>query len=296
MPLDPRARRLLDMLALSGAKSGTTAERRENYRKLMAMAETPGPEVPVSNIATDGGIPVRLYRPEAARAALVFFHGGGLVAGSIETHDGICRRLAAASGVAVMSVGYRLAPEHRFPASLDDAVAALDWIHANASVLGIDGDHLAIGGDSAGALLATLITSGFRRCAVPLHAQLLLCPVVDLAKTIGSRSEFAEGFLIERTTIARDIADCFSGSLEQPSPMRNGDLASCPPTIIHAAEYDPFRDEARELARALQHNGVAVEFTEHPGMVHSFYGLPAFLPQAGPAIAKAGKQLAQLLA
>lgn len=296
MPLDPRARRLCDMLALSGAKAVTTAERRDSYQKLMAMAEMPGPEMEVSDMIAGCSVPLRLYREGIGRAALVFFHGGGLVAGSIETHDGMCRRLAAASGAVVISVGYRLAPEHRFPAGLDDAVAALTWIHAHASQHDIDRGRLAIGGDSAGALLATLITSGHCKCTVPLRAQLLLCPVVDLAKDDGSRIEFGDGFLIDHATIARDIADCFGSSPERPSPLRSGDLAFCPPTIIHSAACDPFRDEARELATALRETGIAVEFTEHPGMVHSFHGLPAFLPQAVPALDVAGGQLAKLLA
>lgn len=295
MPLDPRSRRLLDMLALSGTVSRNSSERREDYRKLMTMAEAPAPEVATSGLTTDDGIPLRCYRPEGATAALVFFHGGGLVAGSIDTHNGMCRRLAAASGVAVVSVGYRLAPEARFPASLDDARAALDWVHANCAALGLDPNRIAIGGDSAGALLAALIATGSTKFKAALRAQLLLCPVADLTKADGSRTEFGTGYLIDRETIAQDIASCFEPGEELPTPLRSVDTGSCPPTIIHTAEFDPFRDEAEELAVLLRANGVQTELTCHAGMLHSFYGLPAFFPQADEALRQAGAQLARLL-
>ncbi len=295
MPLDPRSQRLLDILALSAAAARNTTERREDYRKLMAMAEAPAPEITTSDHVTAGGIPLRCYRPEGAIGVLVFFHGGGLVAGSIATHDGMCRRLAVASGAAVISVGYRLAPETRFPASLDDAAGAVDWVHANCAAFGFDRSRIAIGGDSAGALLAALIATGIRKASVPLRAQLLLCPVVDLTKANGSRAEFAAGYLIDRQTIAHDIASCFEQGAEPPSPLRSTAIATSPPTIIHAAEFDPFRDEAQELANVLRANGVQVEFTCHPGMLHSFYGLPAFFSQADEALWQAGAQLARHL-
>ncbi len=292
MPLDPRARRLLDMLALSGAKTATTADRRENFRKLMAMADRPGPGMALEDVVTDGGVLLRIYRPERARSALVYCHGGGLVAGSIETHDGLCRRLAAASGVAVVSVGYRLAPEAPFPASLDDARSALRWVHDHSIELNISRQHIALGGDSAGALLACLIATG--DCPVPLRALLLLCPVVDLMNRNGSRATFAAGYLIDAETIARDMASCFGSNTPCPTPLA-GDLSRCPPAIIQAAEFDPFRDEARQFASELEAHGVAVDFTCHEGMVHVFQGLPAFLPQAETALQQAGHQLAALM-
>lgn len=296
MPLDPRSRRLLDMLALSGTRAQTSAERREDYRKLMAMAEAPFPGLATSDHVSNGGIPLRCYRPEGATAGLVFFHGGGFVAGSVDTHDGMCRRLAVASGATVMSVSYRLAPDAKFPACLDDAHSALVWVHDNSEALGLDRSRMAVGGDSAGALLAALIATGVRKSNVPLRAQLLLCPVVDLAKADGSRAEFATGYLIDRQTIAQDIASCIETGEELPSPLRGPGIASAPPAIIHAAEYDPFRDEAEELAKLLRANGVQAEFTCHDGMVHSFYGLPAFFPLADAVLRQAGAQLARYLA
>jgi acetyl esterase/lipase len=183
MPLDPRAARLLDMLALSAAKIESAAQRRDSFAKLMAMAERPGPALAVSTIAL-ADVQARLYRPVAgACPVLLFLHGGGLVAGNLDTHDSLCRRLALAGGFAVASLDYRLAPDHRFPAALDDARAALRALAADGDGLGLDATRLAIGGDSAGALLAALLAA---EAPVPLRAQLLLCPVVDLARSGGS--------------------------------------------------------------------------------------------------------------
>jgi acetyl esterase len=249
-----------------------------------------------------GSIPVRFYDAQETRSsaapALVFFHGGGLVAGSIETHDGICRSLALSSGAIVMSVDYRLAPEHRFPACLVDAAFAVDWAATEASSLGIDPARIAIGGESAGALLAALVSNGHRPVVAKIKAQLLLCPVIDLAGVFESRREFAKGYLIDAETLARDIAHCMGEGAPAsalPSPLRHGSPGLSPPTLIVSAECDPFRDEAAHYAAVLEQSGVQVRHTRHPGMLHSFYGLPALLPQATPALRAAGEQLAELL-
>ncbi len=298
MPLDPRAKRLLDMLALSSSKSETTADRRLGFAKLMAMADKPGPQMAVETITAEN-LQLRLYRPGAdAKAALLFFHGGGLVAGSLDTHDGMCRRLAAAAGVNVIAVEYRLAPEARFPAQLEDALQAATWLHQNAAALGLDNHRLAIGGESAGALLAILASSSASLKAIPFKAQILLCPVVDLAYNAGSRAEFAQGYLIDATTIAHDIADCLGpdATLSQmPTPLRMTDFAQLPPTIIHAAEFDPFRDEARALAEHLRKLGARTSFTSHDGMIHSFFGLTGFIPQGEKALVQIGRELAHAL-
>ena len=307
MTVDPRARRLLDMLSLSGASADQSVNaRREGFAKLMQMGSKPVEVAQVRDMAIDGpggSIPLRSYDAHETRAAaapaLVFFHGGGLVAGSIETHDGICRRLALASGAIVISVGYRLAPEHRFPASLVDAAFALDWILAQATSLEIDPARIGIGGESAGALLATLISNGYQPVKVAPKAQLLLCPVIDLAGEFGSRREFAKGYLIDAETLARDIAFCVgkeNSSSALPSPLRHGSPGFSPPTLIVSAASDPFRDEAAYYATVLQAADVPVRHTCHEGMLHSFYGLPAFLPQASTALHAAGEQLGELLA
>ena len=305
MTPDPRAKRLLDMLALSAAPAGerlSITARREGFAKLMEMGARPSAIGTVADVVMPGPeVRIRVYAPredETPAAALIFFHGGGLVAGSIETHDGICRRLAVAAGLKVFSVGYRLAPEHPFPASLADAARAVDWIAADAARFHIDPSRIAIGGESAGALLATLITDGFEPIGLQPRAQLLLCPVIDLAGDFPSRTTFGEGYLISRAVIARDVEDCLGpGGMadDMPSPLRHGDPAKAPASVIVSAACDPFRDEAAAYAERLHQSGVSVWHRCHDGMIHSFYGLGAFLPQADPALTEAGAQLARLL-
>lgn len=306
MTLDPRAKRLLDMLSLSGAAADhSAAARRDGFAKLMQMGSKPAAIARLRDVDIDGPgglLRIRLYDAEETRsgdaAALVFFHGGGLVAGSIDTHDGICRSLALSSGAIVISVDYRLAPEHRFPASLIDAAFAVDRIAAEASALGIDPARMSVGGESAGALLAALICSGHHPVKAKLKAQLLLCPVIDLAGEFASRQEFAKGYLIDAATLKRDIAHCLgegAAASALPSPLRHGSPQLSPPTVIVSAGCDPFRDEAAHYAVLLSQAGVQVRHTCHSGMLHSFYGLPALLPQAIPALRAAGEQLAELL-
>ena len=307
MPLDPRAKRLIDMLAMSAPVSPiTTAARREGFAKLMAM----GAKSPAIARSEDIHIPgpggplrLRMYDPVSDRQvpapALVFFHGGGLVAGSIETHDAICRNLAIAMNAMVVSVDYRLAPEARFPAALDDAAFAVNWLGEHGTGLKIDTARIAIGGESAGALLSALIAGGVRPLTVKIRAQLLLCPVIDLGGDFPSRREFAQGFMIDTATVDHDIADCLGPGQTVsalPSPLRDGSPGGVPPTIIVAAECDPFRDEAAAYAAHIGNAGVPVRHVCHPGMVHSFYGLSALLPQAAPALREAGEALAVLLA
>lgn len=306
MTLDPRARRLLDMLALSAPPAGqrlSPAARREGFARLMEMGSRPLGIAGTEDVVMPGpDVPIRIYDPGVSRggpaAALVFFHGGGLVAGSILTHDGICRRLAMTGGFKVFSVGYRLAPEHPFPSALEDAARAVEWVAAGAARFGIDGSRLAVGGDSAGALLATLLCNGHPAVTVALRAQLLLCPVIDLAGNFPSRIKMAEGFLVTRAMITRDIEDCLGAdrdAADLPSPLRHGNAARAPATVIVSAACDPFRDEAAAYAALLRESGVPVWHRCHAGMVHSFYGLSAFLPQADPALAEAATMLAQRL-
>lgn len=297
MPVDPRAKRFLDMLALSDAKTDSAAQRRESFANLMTMAGGKGPDMAVENLkALD--LPLRVYRPtKKATAALVFFHGGGLVAGSLETHDVLCRRLAAASGVNVIAVDYRLAPEARFPAQLEDAIRAVKWVHAHSHQLGIDVSRFSIGGESVGALLAVLASGSEELKPVKIKAQLLLCPVVDLSFKGGSRQRLAKGYMIDAETIATDIAHCLGpNAADLPSPLRLKSFAQLPSTIIHAAEFDPFQDEAKALAAHLANIGADVLFHSHAGMIHSFYALAAFIPQAEVALEGIGKELAEALA
>lgn len=307
MPLDPHARRFLDIVAMGGVAEPSVAGRRNSLSNL-ARLSTPRRASPVS--ARDiivpgpgGDLAARLYDPPGAdagpRAGLLFFHGGGFVAGDLDTHDVICRALVEAGGFRLVSVAYRLAPEHPFPAALDDAGAALRWIAANAGDLGIDPTRLAVGGDSAGAGLAAVLCQEARAGGPAIAAQLLLCPVLDASGSEPSRKDFAEGYFLDAATIARDLAalGVSEGDLIDPrlSPLHADSLAGLPPAIIHTAEFDIVRDDGTAYAARLERAGVCVRHTCHAGMIHYFYGLGGLVPASGPALAAMGRELADLL-
>ncbi|MBW8856702.1 MAG: alpha/beta hydrolase fold domain-containing protein, partial [Bradyrhizobium sp.] len=224
MPLDPLAKRLLTMMAAAApqARSRPSVEaRRQSLAKLMQFARADAPDVTTSDgmlPGPGGALPYRLYSPAGAddRApGFVFFHGGGLVAGSIATHDRIAAALAHATGCRLVSVDYRLAPEHKFPAAVDDAVAATEWVAREAASLGIDAGRLVLGGDSAGATLAAIVCQEAAQTAgLSIVAQCLICPVLDFEEASPSRQAFAEGHLIDRVTTEADLADYLPEDLD----------------------------------------------------------------------------------
>ncbi len=305
MPLDPLAKRLLTMMAAAApqARSRPSVEvRRQSLAKLMQFARAEAPDVTASDgmLPGPGGeLPYRLYTPagtEAPTPGFVFFHGGGLVAGSIATHDRIAAALAHATGCRLVSVDYRLAPEHRFPAAVDDAIAATEWVAREAASLGIDAERLVIGGDSAGATLAAIVCQNAAQTAgLSIAAQCLICPVLDFEETSPSREAFAEGHLIDRATIEADLSDYLPDGIDtadpRVSPLRATRLTGLPTAIIHTAEYDPMRDEGNAYARKLLAAGVAVEHVCHDGMVHNFHAMGAILPQAQLVLSQIGEQV-----
>jgi acetyl esterase len=308
MPLDPRVQRLLHMLSASaGATRLETAEDRR--RGLTSLTAAVGGEAPDMEIIEDlvmsspaGPLPFRRYRPKNAdQGAIIFFHGGGWVAGGLDTHDGVCRRLAQASGCQVFAIDYRLAPEHPFPAGLSDAVFAVERLGECARAYGFNPEKLVIAGDSAGGNLAAAacLLSRARR-GPPLVLQLLICPILDLAEESASRRAFAQGYFLSEATLARDLADYVPGdaSLRDPrlSPLRAGDLAGLPPTHIHVAEFDPFRDEGLAFAERLKTAGVATRSVLHPGMIHYFYAMPGAIPYADKALSQIGATVRDVLA
>ena len=249
---------------------------------------------------TAGSVPTRVYSPKGGGPfpLIVYIHGGGWVIADLDTYDATPRALSNLTHSVVVSLEYPKAPEHKFPAGLVDAAFAVDWVARHAASVGIDPARLAIGGESAGALLAALIGNGYHTIATPLKAQLLLCPVLDLTGTLPSRAAYGRGYLIDETIVQRDIADCLAEGARPetlPSPLRAGKPELSPPAIIVSAECDPFRDEAKHYGELLERAGVPVWHTCHAGMIHSFYGLSAFLPGAGPALQAAGQQLKALL-
>ena len=308
MPLDPRAKRFLDMTTVmpgAGDARPPIAERRIALAKLMQFGgadriSSPGSD---GNFALpDRELPYRLYAPSAADGAvlpgIVFFHGGGMVAGSVATHDLICRALAEESGCRLLSIGYRLAPEHRFPAAIEDAIAGVRATARHAATFGIDASRLAICGDSAGATL-TAIACQMLRDELPIALQCLICPVLDFGATWPSRREFARGYLIDDTTLSADLADFLPEGINpadpRVSPLRAGDLDRLAPAIIHAAEFDPLRDEGDAYAVELAAAGIPVDHTCHPGMPHNFHALGGVLPQGREVLKTIGMQIQQAL-
>ena len=219
---------------------------------------------------------------------LVYFHGGGLVAGTVETHDGIARALASSGACKVVSVDYRLAPEHPFPAALDDALAAVTHIAAHAAEFGIDGSRLGICGDSAGGTLAAATAQAIAKAGSPrLALQLLICPILDYSRTTASRRDLASGYLVDQSTLDHDLLHYAPPGTDPAnpriSPLRAPDVAGLPRTLIHTAEFDPLRDEARDYSERLTQAHSVVSYTCHPGMIHLFYGLGAVIPYARTA-------------
>ena len=306
MALDRGAERILRMMQASGPAACPPPSVADRRRVLTSLAEG-ADEAPAASVLTralvlpgpGGSLLARLYIPlNAAAAGLVYFHGGGWVAGGLDTHEGLCRRLAASSGVKVLSIDYRLAPEHPFPAAVEDALAATCWAADNALLLGIDPMRLAIGGDSVGGGLAAGVAQS--PAAPPLALQVLLCPILDLANETASRRAYAEGFFLDAATLAADLHDYCGGAQDlhdlRLSPLLAENLAVRTRTLIHAAEYDPFRDEAEAYAARLAGSGAAVRFTCWPGMIHYFYCLARAIPGAVPALETIGAEIGAALA
>jgi acetyl esterase/lipase len=309
MPLDPHASRFLERLAAVNppqALSLSVAERRAALRTLLSFA-APAPVLEaVAELACDGPggqLTLRAYTPHTSDGArlpgVVYFHGGGLVAGSLDTHDAIARNLCAASGCRLFAVGYRLAPEARFPAAVQDALAATSWVAARATELGIDARRLVVGGDSAGATLAAVVCQLAASQGLALALQFLLCPILDYAEKRASRREFASGYLVDEGTLQHDLRHYLTDDAQRfdarVSPLRAVQLTDLPAACIHTAEFDPLRDEGREYADRLRRAGVTVRYRCHDGMIHLFYGLGAVIPAATAAYALMGADIRAML-
>lgn len=311
MPLDRHASRFLERLAAvnpPSALSLSVAQRREALRTLLGFAAPPPSLAHVEDRNCDGPggpLALRVYSPHAAARdtlpGFVYLHGGGLVAGSLDSHDAIARSLCAASGCRLIAVDYRLAPEARFPAAVQDALAATTWIAAHPAELAIDPQRIVIGGDSAGATLAAVVVQlAASGRGPPLALQFLLCPILDYVGTTASRRELAGGYLVDEDTLQHDLrhylADAGQAADARVSPLRAAQLAGLPPACIHTAEFDPLRDEGRDYAERLAQAGVPVRYHCHAGMIHLFYGLGAVIPAAAAAYARIGADIRAMLA
>lgn len=308
MPLHPQARSLLDAMAkleTPPVTQMTLAEARESYRRLASLQEVeevsrvddrlvPGPA---------GDIPVRVYTPADAvtgeSGVLLWFHGGGWTIGDLETADPTCRALANRSAAVVVSVEYRLAPDHPAPAALDDCLTTLMWTVENGELLGVDVSKVAVGGDSAGGNLAALVCHRVRDEFGPdIDYQLLVYPVTDLTMSQPSMEENADGYLLTRDTMAWFVrgylgdADPKSGSV---SPLHADSFAGLPPAMVVTAEFDPLRDEGDAYAEALRDAGVPVEHLRYDGQIHEFWRMGAMLDDGADALDRAGAALRAVL-
>jgi acetyl esterase len=295
MPLDPQAAAALELIASLGLNGITSFGDADRIRAIMDAAALPSgialAGIDDRTVAGPGGeIPVRVYRPHAAGPLpiVVYFHGGGWVVGSLTTHDGICRALADSVPTVVVSVDYRMGPEHRFPAAVDDSFAALQWVHAHAAELGGDATRLAVAGDSAGGNLAAVTAQLARADGPALAFQLLVYPVTDHEFTSRSMEENAEGYFLTRADMRwfydhylRTAAD---GDDPRVSPLRARDLAGLPPAFVITAEYDPLRDQGIAYAHALRDAGNDVELTTYEGMFHGFFGMELTIDVAKVAL------------
>lgn len=302
MDLDPQVERYLERLRAAGVPPPQELGAQQVRRNLAdAAAELFGPVDPVASVedrSTDGGIPVRVYTPEEAggpRPALVYLHGGGWVAGSLDTHDGIVRALARRSGRTAIAVDYRLAPEHPFPAGLEDAWAATRWVLAQAAELGVDAARVAVGGDSSGATLAAVVARRARDAGTPLERQVLVCPVLDHRLETESYERFAQGYGLTREGMrwywGQYLGDA-DGSDPDASPLRAPDLGGLPPAVVLVAGYDPLHDEGIAYAEGLEAAGVPTKLLPYDGTIHNFVRLAASIDAASRALDELARELA----
>lgn len=301
--LDPDARTVLNAQAAMGRPPIDTLP--PEVAKQLFLETCPllqGPREAVSTVqdiavqTPAGPLALRQYRgegcPVEGAPALVFFHGGGWVLGGLETHDTICRWIANDLAGVVLAVDYRLAPEHPFPAAIDDAAAAVAYAHRNASRLGIDPGRIAVGGDSAGGNIAAVMALMARAGALPALAfQMLLYPVTDVSGGQDSYRRYADGYGLT-TAAMRWFRGHYLGAHGRPddwriAPLRAPDVTGVAPAFVLTAGYDPLCDEAVDYASRLRDAGVTVLLDENPGQIHGFISMDRFIAAARPAITRA---------
>lgn len=309
MALDPQLKAWLDHLKADPLDWRRPMERaREEFFKGARAFETDAPKLSrIDNVIADGAagpISGRLYTPEGASLGpgpgIVFFHGGDFMLADLESHDMLCRRLAGDSRCRVLALDYRRAPEHVFPAGLDDAVAGFSWAVRSAPALKIDPDRLAIAGDSAGANIATVAARRLRDQGGPEPAlQALFYPITQFVEATPSRLQFAEGFFLTARAIDFFKQAYLGGQIDphnaDASPLLATNLAGLPPTLIVTAGFDPLRDEARAYAEALAKAGVPVLVKDFPSQVHGFFSMTAVSKIAREGIADCAAYIAASL-
>lgn len=309
--LDSEARLLLDLMdkaSQDGRPRLSTlphAVGRAAVDKMSEDSEAAPPDVAAVDdgafAGPEGDIRFRRYRPLGSAAGvlptLVYYHGGGFVIGNIETHDSTCRRLANKSRCQVISIDYRLAPEHPFPAPIDDGIAAFRHVRDNAAAFEADPRRIAVGGDSAGGAMAAVVCQSCRAAGEKMPAfQMLIYPATDSSRQSASRKQFAAGYFLDK-----ELIDWFWDAYAPPgtdledlrlSPLLEGNFAGLPPALVLTAGFDPLRDEGRAYANRLIDAGVKTTYVNYPGTIHGFFSLTRFLQQG----LKANDEAAAVLA
>ncbi|MCY7317993.1 MAG: alpha/beta hydrolase [Ramlibacter sp.] len=310
--LHPQARALLQLIEEKGLPPTHTlspAEARHWYRERRFVSQPPPPAVAQSvdlkAPGPGGDIALRLVRPVGSAPAtrlpvLVYYHGGGWVIGDLDSHDTLCRELANGSGCAVVAVDYRMGPEHRFPAAVDDVIAATRWVHANAAALDLDGSRIAVGGDSAGGNLAAVVAIAARDSGdLPLAFQLLIYPATDMRRGAPSHQSNGQGYLLTRDTITYfhdHYIDDASHDLDwRASPLLHPDLSKLPPASVLTAGYDPLRDEGLQYAQALSEAGNRAALVCFERQIHGFITMGKVIDEANTAVALCAAQLRHAL-
>jgi acetyl esterase len=316
MVLDPQARMILDQMAEAHNPPLNEQSVSEARQGATAMASMQGPLEPVAGVedralaGPGGDLPVRIYVPSGNGPfpVVMYFHGGGWVIGDIESSDGLCRSLANASGCIVVSVDYRLAPEHPFPAAVDDAVHATAWVAANASSFGGDPSRIAVCGDSAGGNLAAVVALVARDHQIardPMIArdsgkpeikfQLLIYPVIDAACDTPSYSENAEGYFLTKGAMQWFWNHYVPAEADRlhpyASPLRASSLAGLPPALVITAEFDPLRDEGERYAERMRADGTPAKLTRYNGMIHGFFTMGGMIDQGKSAMQESAASL-----
>jgi len=309
--LDPQAKALLDLMVARGVPPTHTlppAQARAFYRERRAATQPdPRPVAEVRDLAAPGphgDIPLRLYRPAGAPTpapTLVYYHGGGWVIGDLDTHDVLCRDLAEQAGCVVVAVDYRMGPEHRFPAAVDDVLAATRWLQAQAGALGLDATRFAVGGDSAGGNLAAAVALAWRDAGEPvaLRFQLLIYPATDMRAQAPSHTTNGQGYMLTADTMAY-----FRGHYLAPeqhgdwraSPLLHGDLSGLPPSLVLTAGFDPLRDEGRQYADALSAAGSPAQYVCFERQIHGFITMGRMIDEAHTAVGLCALALRRALA
>jgi acetyl esterase len=304
MPLHAQAQALCDLVNAMGEVTPSDArlqEMRDGFAGLVAMAAGGAEAVFAIEDVDADGVPARVYRPspDPDLPVVVYLHGGGWTIGTAAQYDLVTRQVANATGAIVVSVDYRLAPEHPFPAALDDCWRALVWAAKNAASFGGDGSRLALMGDSAGGNLAAVCALLARDAGTPqIASQVLVYPVVDCDLDTSSYRENGKGYFLTEADM-RWFFSCYTGDGEtrtertewRVSPLRAPDLRGVAPAVVVTAEFDPLRDEGRAYAHALEQAGVPVVHHEYEGMIHGFFGLSAAFDASRDAMRRVSVEL-----